>query len=58
MVVTFGGCYNEYVHSNDLHIFDFSKFFEDPLNSEITCTKVESSGNVPSTRSGHSACAY
>lgn len=25
-VITFGGCHSEYVHLNDLNVFDFSSF--------------------------------
>ena len=30
-VVTFGGCHSEYVHLNDLNVFDFKDFLRDPI---------------------------
>ena len=58
-IVTFGGCHSEYVHMNELHVFELSKFFEDPsdINNMIECTKVTVTEGVPSTRWGHAAAA-
>jgi N-acetylneuraminic acid mutarotase len=58
-IVTFGGCHSEYVHMNELHVFELSKFFENPKNNEnmVTCTKVPVSETTPSTRWGHAAAA-
>ena len=53
-VVTFGGCHSEYVHLNDLNVFDMESFLVDS-SKPILCTKVVVSGNVPSTRWGHAA---
>jgi hypothetical protein len=50
-VITFGGCHSEYVHLNDLNIFDMTEFVKDP-SKPITCTKVVVP-NAPSTRWGH-----
>ena len=58
-IITFGGCHSEYVHMNELHIFDMSSFFEDPtdINKMIACTKVNTTEGVPSTRWGHSSAS-
>jgi hypothetical protein len=29
-VVTFGGCHSEYIHMNEMHIFDLSNFLLNP----------------------------
>lgn len=41
-VVTFGGCHSEYVHMNEMHIFDLSDFIQNPTDIEvrINCQKV------------------
>lgn len=59
-VVTFGGCHSEYVHMNEMHIFELSKFFIDPSNIEnqVKCTKVNVTEGVPSTRWGHAAAEH
>lgn len=38
-VVTFGGCHSEYVHMNEMHIFDCSAFLSAPSNidARIQC---------------------
>ena len=54
-VITFGGCHSEYIHLNDLNIFELKDFIIDPQNNPITCIKVNVSCNVPSTRWGHGA---
>jgi hypothetical protein len=58
-IITFGGCHSEYVHMNELHVFELSQFFEDPSNIEnmIKCTKITTKEGVPSTRWGHAAAA-
>lgn len=58
-LVTFGGCHSEYVHMNELHVFELSNFFEDPtdINRMIICTKINITEGVPSTRWGHAAAA-
>lgn len=33
-IVSFGGCHSEYVHMNEMHIFDLTQFFVDPSNQE------------------------
>ena len=53
-VVTFGGCHSEYAHLNDLNIFELNHFLEDPTK-HVTCTKVNVTLNIPSTRWGHAA---
>jgi N-acetylneuraminic acid mutarotase len=53
--VTFGGCHSEYNHLNDLNIFELSQFVEAPSSGIVTCTKVNVSDNVPTTRWGHGA---
>lgn len=59
-VVTFGGCHSEYVHLNELHVFDMRSFMENPADPNVLvyCTKVNVTENIPSTRWGHSAAAY
>lgn len=59
-VISFGGCFGEYIHLNEMHIFDLSDFVESPsdFNKLVICTKVDLVENVPSTRWGHSASAY
>lgn len=60
-VVTFGGCYSEYVHLNEMHIFNLASFFEDPLNAEVRvqCRAVKPLiGKAPSTRWGHAAATH
>jgi hypothetical protein len=58
-VVTFGGCHSEYMHLNDVNIFDLTNFIDnnDPY---ITCTKVnfQSGVPVPTSRWGHTANVY
>jgi len=59
-MLTFGGCFAEYVHMNDLNIFDFDQFVKsDGTNKHVTCTKVvDYSGQIPHTRWGHSASVF
>jgi hypothetical protein len=38
-VVTFGGCHSEYIHLNDLNIFEMARWLEDPTKS-VVCTRV------------------
>lgn len=59
-VVTFGGCHSEYIHMNEMHIFELSHFLQSPTDKEvrIICTRVNVELGVPSTRWGHSAAAY
>lgn len=57
-VVSFGGCHSEYIHLNDVNIFDLSGFISkgDP---HITCEKVNfGNQKVPSSRWGHTASVY
>jgi N-acetylneuraminic acid mutarotase len=53
-IVTFGGCHSEYVHLNDLNIFELDNWLIDSTKP-IICSKVPSSQVSPSTRWGHSA---
>jgi len=56
--VTFGGCHSEYVHLNDVNIFDLSNFVERG-DSNIMCEKVNfGTQKVPSSRWGHTASVY
>jgi hypothetical protein len=59
-VITFGGCHSEYVHMNEMHIFDLEEFLQAPLNPEprISCRKIDVKEGVPSTRWGHAASTY
>lgn len=54
-VITFGGCHSEYIHLNELNIFDMSSFLESPDSAPIVCTKIVTRENLPSTRWGHAA---
>lgn len=54
-VITFGGCHSEYIHMNELNIFDMNDFLVSPNQSPIVCTKVMIRENLPSTRWGHAA---
>jgi hypothetical protein len=59
-VITFGGCHSEYVHLNDLNVFDMENFLKHPEpmvdgNNAVVCTRVDVSLNIPSTRWGHTA---
>ena len=38
-VVTFGGCHSEYVHLNDLNIFEMEDWLQDKTKP-IVCTKI------------------
>ena len=60
-VITFGGCHSEYVHINDLNIFEMENFLKEPapLNgavekTPIICTLVKRD-LCPSTRWGHAS---
>jgi hypothetical protein len=57
-VVTYGGCHSEYVHLNDLDIFELKDFIEDPQNNSITCVKIEVKFNIPTSRWGHAAVVH
>ena len=59
-IVTFGGCHSEYVHMNEMHIFNLQKFLESPQDPEahIIVTKVNVTQGMPSTRWGHAATTY
>ena len=57
-IITFGGCHSEYVHLNELHIFDLAEFLRSPSNSTISCVRIENSLGVPSSRWGHSSAVY
>ena len=57
-MVTFGGCHSEYVHLNELHLFDFKKFFEFGPSNPVTCTEINVAEGVPSTRWGHASATY
>ncbi len=59
-MITFGGCHSEYVHLNEMHVFDMTKFLENPGNqvNAISCNKVNITEGLPSTRWGHSASTF
>lgn len=59
-IVSFGGCHSEYIHMNEMHIFDMAQFLSDPLSSncKVIVTRVNVSEGVPSTRWGHAAATY
>jgi len=59
-VISFGGCHSEYVHMNEMHLFDLSKFLLAPNDPEshIIVTKINVTQGVPPTRWGHAATTY
>ena len=60
-IVTFGGCHSEYVHLNDVNVFDLSDFVNsNGVNLRITCEKLSfaKDAGLPSTRWGHTACVH
>jgi hypothetical protein len=56
-IISFGGCHSEYVHLNEMHIFDLSKFLLDPLDlaNQVIVTKINVTEGAPTTRWGHAA---
>lgn len=38
-VITFGGCHSEYVHMNEMHVFDLADFFTNPseIENRVEC---------------------
>lgn len=56
-VVSFGGCHSEYVHLNEMHLFDMTHFILNPTcpESRIVVTRIATTEGVPSTRWGHAA---
>jgi hypothetical protein len=57
-VVTFGGCHSEYVHLNELHLFDMKNYLEMGYEHPVTCTEIKVAEGVPSTRWGHASTTY
>lgn len=59
-IVTFGGCHSEYVHLNEMHLFDLTKFLQNPKaeGQLINCTRINVTEGLPSTRWGHAASTY
>jgi N-acetylneuraminic acid mutarotase len=59
-VITFGGCHSEYIHMNEVHIFDMASFIENPtdISKTVVCNRINVSEGVPSTRWGHAAATY
>lgn len=41
-VIIFGGCHSEYVHLNEMHIFDLAQFIQNPSdpNTNVIATRV------------------
>ena len=57
-VVSFGGCHSEYVHLNDVNVFDLNTFVtSDGADCHVTCSKLDmrGMGPIPSSRWGHAA---
>ena len=67
-VITFGGCHSDYVHLNDLNLFDMTNFvlyhslkggkstlLQNASDDAVVCTKIDMLDNIPSTRWGHAA---
>lgn len=41
-VVSFGGCHSEYVHLNDVNVFDLDDFVKTAgANLQVTCIKLD-----------------
>ena len=59
-MITFGGCFAEYVHMNDVNLFDLDEYVKsNGVNNAIICTKlINSTGEMPNTRWGHSASVF
>lgn len=59
-VVSFGGCHSEYIHMNEMHIFDLTAFLADPfrLENRVVAQKIDITEGVPSTRWGHAAATH
>jgi hypothetical protein len=55
-VVTFGGCHSEYVHLNEVNIFDLTNFVSKG-DVNISCIKVDCKVG-PSSRWGHTANVF
>lgn len=58
--IAFGGCYGEYVHMNDVNLFDLDIFVQsEGVDRSATCVKLnQGEGTIPQTRWGHSASVY
>ena len=58
-IVTFGGCHSEYVHLNEMHVFDLADFLAAPADPgvRVACKRLVCSQG-PSTRWGHAAATY
>ena len=62
-VVSFGGCHSEYVHLNDVNVFDLQAFVSSRGETcAVNCVKLDyrqmdplSQQQVPSSRWGHAA---
>mmetsp|Transcript_27060 Transcript_27060/g.36164 ORF Transcript_27060/g.36164 Transcript_27060/m.36164 type:complete len:155 (+) Transcript_27060:539-1003(+) len=61
-VVSFGGCHSEYVHLNDVNIFDLDAFVKSGgADCTVSCTRLDykapslANSQVPSSRWGHAA---
>lgn len=56
-VICFGGCHSEYVHMNEMHVFDLANFLENPKepNQTVRVNKVNTTEGAPSTRWGHAS---
>ena len=59
-ILSFGGCHSEYVHMNEMHMFDLSRFLEHPSDPEahVIVTRINVNQGIPSTRWGHAATTY
>ena len=57
-LVTFGGCHSEYVHLNDVNLFNMDNFVQsDGENKIVSCVKLDFKRDLalPGTRWGHAA---
>ena len=54
-VITFGGCFAEYQHLNDVNIFDLDQFVKN--GGPTTCVRL-TQPTMPDTRWGHSAAVF
>lgn len=63
-VVSFGGCHSEYIHLNDVNVFELDNFVKSGgADAQVMCQKLDfsqcpQSNSVPSTRWGHAAAVY
>ena len=59
--MTFGGCHSEYVHLNDVNVFQLDNFVRsNGMNRQVNCVRLDfkSGESVPDSRWGHAAAVH